>query len=286
MRRVVVAGIAVLDTVHRVERLPSGGSKSKSTDLHQIGGGCAANAAVAIARLGGEAVLMTRLGDDAAGRLLAERLQAAGVSLAATTITAGAQTPQSAVMVDRTGERMIVNFPGAGLATASPPPGVFDAALADTRWPEAGLAILRAARDTGRPGVLDGEAPVPDDLAAMASHTVFSAPGLRDFGGQADLDAALAATDLPGETGYTDGEVGVVWRSGLRVPPPEVAAVDTLGAGDVWHGAFALALARGEALEEASAFANAAAALKCTRAGGWDVYPTAPDLDDSKLEIP
>ncbi|NEU36740.1 sugar kinase, partial [bacterium LRH843] len=56
--------------------------------------------------------------------------------------------------------------------------------------------------------------------------------------------------------------------------------VDTLGAGDLWHGAFALALGRREGLDAASHFANRAAAIKCTRAGGWEVYPQARDLEE------
>ena len=66
----------------------------------------------------------------------------------------------------------------------------------------------------------------------------------------------------------TDGAEGVLMADGSRLPARQVQVVDTLGAGDVWHGAFALRLAEGSAEGEAVAFANAAAALKCTRAGG------------------
>ncbi|MGC1261359.1 MAG: PfkB family carbohydrate kinase, partial [Jannaschia helgolandensis] len=62
-------------------------------------------------------------------------------------------------------------------------------------------------------------------------------------------------------------------------PAPRIASVDTLGAGDVWHGAFTLALARGRDLTAASTFANHVAATKCTRAGGWDQYPTHIELE-------
>lgn len=277
MSRVLVCGLATVDMVHLVDVLPEGGNKHRSHGLRQIGGGCAANAAVAIARLGGEAVLLTRLGDDAAGDWLVAALAAQGVTLLAPP-TPDAQTPQSAVMVDAAGERMIVNFRGAGLPENVPDLPEFDAALADTRWPAGADVVLRAARGGGLPGVLDGEAPVGPE-AALASHVVFAAPGLRAFAGMDDLDAALAATDLPGRVAYTDGAAGVVWKDGPRLAPPPVAVVDTLGAGDVWHGAFALALARGGGLDAASRFANRAAAMKCTRAGGWDVYPTAQELD-------
>ncbi len=275
--RILVCGLACLDVVHLVDALPEGGNKHRSHGLREIGGGCAANAAVAIARLGGEAVLVTRLGDDRAGRWLAQALAAQGVTLLSPPV-AGGQTPQSAVMVDAAGERMIVNFRGSGLPDAPPDLPGFDAALADTRWPAGAQAVLDAAAARGVPGILDGEAPTGPE-ARLASHVVFSAPGLRAFAGADDLDAALAACDLSGRVAYTDGAAGVVWRDGPRLAPPTVAVVDTLGAGDVWHGAFALATARGEGLDAASRFANHAAAAKCARAGGWESYPTARDLE-------
>jgi sulfofructose kinase len=87
-----------------------------------------------------------------------------------------------------------------------------------------------------------------------------------------------AAARLPGQVAYTDGPDGVRWADGLHVPAPRVAAVDTLGAGDLWHGAFAAALARGLDRAAASDYANRAAALKCMRAGGWEAYPTAEEI--------
>jgi len=246
--------------------------------FERIGGGCAAPTAALAARLGAEVTLMTRLGmdvtgDELAALLIAEDLQQAFVH--------GGATPLSSVMVDQSGERMIVNFPGEGLPETPPPVPEFDVALADCRWPQATEAVLRAARDAKRPGVLDGEKYTSEALAELASHVVFSAPGLRDFTGIDALPAALAdaAARLPGFVAYTDGADGVTWAHGLHVPAPRITPVNTLGAGDLWHGAFALALARGADLTAASVFANAAAALKCTRAGGWSTYPTLSELE-------
>lgn len=277
MTRLLVCGIAVMDYVQRVEALPAGEGKHRSTSFERIGGGCAANAAVGAARLGAEVALITRLGADAAGDELAAMLEGAGVVPA---FARGGRTPLSSVMVDPAGERMIVNFPGEGMPAAPPVLPGFDVALCDCRWPEAADAVLRAARAAGVPAVLDGEKFTPEPLAARATHVVFSAPGLRDFAGIDDLAAALADADarLPGRVAYTDGADGVRWAGGPHVPAPRVAAVDTLGAGDLWHGAFALALGRGMALETASDYANRAAALKCARPGGWDAYPTEKDL--------
>jgi sulfofructose kinase len=283
MTRLLVCGIAVIDDVHRVEALPRGPFKHRSTSYARLGGGCGASAAVAAARLGAEVALVTRLGADPAGTDLLAMLAAQGVAVIA---PRAGRTPVSSVMIDAQGERMIVNFPGEGLPGVPPALPPFDAALVDCRWPEAAEAVLRAARRGGRPGVLDGERLTPEPLAALASHVVFSAPGLRDFAGD-DLRAALgdAAARLPGRVAYTDGADGVRWAGGPHVPAPAVTPVDTLGAGDVWHGAFTLALGRGEPLDAASDFANRAAAIKCARDGGWEVYPDRADMGGTRWHM-
>ena len=276
--RLLVTGIAVMDCVHWMDALPAGGTKYRSHAFARLGGGLAGNAAVGAARLGAQVTLMTRLGTDAAGDDLAAMFETQGLRLVA---ARGGRTPISSVMVAEDGERMIVNFPGADLPEAPPPLPPFDAALTDCRWPAAAEATLRDARARGVPCVIDGDRFTPEPLAMLASHVVFSLAGLRDFTGIDDPARALAeaAGRLPGCIGYTAGAGGVHWADGLHVPAPAVVPVDTLGAGDLWHGAFAAALGFGRDVAEASRFANRAAALKCERTGGWDVYPTAADLD-------
>jgi sulfofructose kinase len=83
--------------------------------------------------------------------------------------------------------------------------------------------------------------------------------------------ARVAAAGGHGVVGVTLGPDGVLWREGgreHRAPAPPIVAVDTLAAGDVWHGAFTLALGEGASMAAAARFANAAAAIKCTRFGG------------------
>jgi sugar/nucleoside kinase (ribokinase family) len=90
------------------------------------------------------------------------------------------------------------------------------------------------------------------------------------------------ARDLPGLIGVTLGAEGFLWRDGdqeRRVPAPRVVAIDTLAAGDVWHGAFTLALGEQCGVPDAARFANAAAALKCTRMGGRLGAPTRDEVD-------
>ncbi|MBM3537958.1 MAG: sugar kinase, partial [Alphaproteobacteria bacterium] len=108
-------------------------------------------------------------------------------------------------------------------------------------------------------------------------------PALFAFARTDDFDMALrrAASRLPGFVGVTLGARGFRWiENGAvrKVPAPKVKVVDTLGAGDTFHGAFALGLAEGMGVEAASRFACAAAALKCTRFGGVAGAPTRAEV--------
>ena len=106
----------------------------------------------------------------------------------------------------------------------------------------------------------------------------FSRAGLATFTGIGDKETALADADrrLDAWVCVTDGAEGVSYVSGggvKTVPAFPVRAVDTLGAGDVWHGAFTLHLAEGAGEAAAMRFANAAAALKCAGLGGGRACP-------------
>ncbi|MBD3679646.1 MAG: sugar kinase [Rhodobacteraceae bacterium] len=287
MADVLVIGSAVADFVFSMETIPDEPRKYRADSAEIVGGGCAANAAVAIARLGGKAFLAARLGDDPVGDLIAADLQAEGVDLSLVNRAVGGQSSFSSICIDAAGERQIVNFRGAGLTEsadwlgATPP---VQAVLADTRWNEGAKRGLELARDRGIPGVLDGEAPVDPDVAACASHVAFSRDGLRAFSGHDDLRNALAdaSARLPGWVCVTDGENGVYYIDGggiVHLPAYRVAVKDTLGAGDAWHGAFALALGEGQDPARAIRFANATAALKCMTFGGRKGCPDRAAVD-------
>jgi sulfofructose kinase len=287
MSGILVVGQAVLDLVFEVDAIPDRAVKYRARDARIVGGGCAANAAVAIARLGGQAHLAAPAGDDEIGGLIAEGLAREGVGVENLLRGAGARSSFSAVMVDPAGERQIVNLRG-DMPAAAPgwrlPP--LAAVLADTRWPAGAAAALELARARGLPGVLDGEDPIDPALARRASHVAFSRPGLAAFTGLDAPGAGLvaAAGRLPGVwVAVTDGAAGA-WHLDagggvVHTPAPAVVAIDTLAAGDVWHGAFTLRLAEGATEAEAIRFANAAAALKCTRPGGRAGAPTRAETD-------
>ena len=161
-----------------------------------------------------------------------------------------------------------------------------DAVLADNRFPDFVRPICLAARDRGLPVVLDADRPtqMSDDLFRIATHVVFSSECLRATTGLDDLAAALARiADLPSSfLAVTQGAQDVLWREGAtlrRSPVFAVNAVDTLGAGDVFHGAFTLALAEGKTEIAAMRFAAAAAGLKCARLGGSAGAPHRAEVD-------
>jgi sulfofructose kinase len=163
----------------------------------------------------------------------------------------------------------------------------FDAVLADVRWPAGAAAVLDTARHAGKFAVFDGDVGPVDalhDLARRATHAAFSEPGLACASGTDDPGEGLRrlARETRAHVGVTLGPAGFLWRDGdheRRMPAPSIKTVDTLAAGDVWHGAFTLALAEGASLGAAARFANTAAALKCTRFGGRRGAPERAEVD-------
>lgn len=290
MSGVFCLGIATLDYVYSVDTLPTRGEKYRSRDLAVVGGGCAGNASVAIARLGGRSWLATRLADDLTGDGIVADLQAEGVDASGSLRAPGLRSPVSAILVDAAGERMVVSYSDPAMPEdtgwlPSRLPGGANAVLADTRWGGGALAALRLARKAGVPGVLDADRKPPHpDLVATASHVAFSQQALREVSGEDDPRAGLAKV-ADGATNWlavTLGKEGVLFQEAggiAHLPAFAVETVDTLGAGDVWHGAFALALAERMSEREAVRFASATAALKCARFGGRSGTPSRAELE-------
>ena len=293
MPTVVCLGMAVLDRVFSVPALPRGPTKAYATSFTEIGGGPASTAAAAIVRLGGRARLFGRVGDDPVGDAVLAGLAQDGVDADGVRRLQGARSAWSAVAIEPSGERLILNTPGEGLDVA--PDWIaaesLDGArsvLVDMGWPAAAEHALRLAREAGIPSVLDADLGPRDDAArliGLTDHAVFSAAGLRAHSGTDDVAEGLRAMRRAAPDaiiGVTVGAEGYAWLDGdalVRAAAPVVAAVDTLGAGDVFHGAYALALAEGQPLRDAISFANAAAALKCTRPGGRAGIPDRAEVE-------
>lgn len=294
MRKILCVGALTMDTIFRLERLPQGQGKFMPLEAVEVAEGMAAAQAASIVRLGGEAILWASAGADAAGDRMVEQLTGEGVDCSAVRRVAGARSAFSSIFMDARGERMIVPHYDQALASdpGGLPPMAFSsiaAVSADARWPAAAALALGAARDHGRPGLLDADvAPLPvlRGLAPLASHVVASEPAALLLTGHADAGAATAAlAELHGGfVAVTAGERGCFWwdadaRMVRHVPAPRVNAVDTLAAGDVFHGAFALGLAESWEMERIVRFASAAAAIKCTRFGGRLGAPARAEVE-------
>ncbi|MEL6968063.1 MAG: PfkB family carbohydrate kinase [Pseudomonadota bacterium] len=292
MTNILIAGVAVLDFVFQMQAFPDRPEKYRADDATIVGGGNAANAAVAIARLGGQALLAARLGDDPIADLIVDGLAEEGVNTDLVRRFPGKRSSFSSIYMDASGERQIMNFRDNTLSMdadwlASTLPNSLDATLADTRWPDGAYVAMKAAQDRGIPGVIDAEAPVHEAKAALeiASHIAFSEQGATDFTGLDEPEAAALAANqrLQGTVIVTAGERGVVHvedDQAIWHPAHRITVVDTLAAGDVWHAAFTVALAERQGLDQAIHFASTAAAIKCSRAGGRDGAPTRGEIKD------
>lgn len=292
---VLCIGVAVQDLIFQVDAFPAQGGKTQAKTLVVTTGGCAGNASITVARLGGRARFSGPLGGPAGQEPISDRIVAALAGEAVDTTgavrVAGAVSAMSSIMLNAAGERTIVTSRDKQLDAvrcAAPEElltGV-DVVLSDNRFLDFSLPICEAARRRSLPVALDADKPtqVDDPLFAAASHVIFSAECLRLTTSCRDLGEALSrmSHETDGFLAVTDGPHEVLWLDAgviQRMPAFPVTAVDTIAAGDVFHAAFAVALGEGRREPEALRFAAAAAAIKCTRFGGITGAPTRAETD-------
>lgn len=288
--RILCAGVSTLDQIFKVQNFPVPGEKTRSLDYTEVSGGNAGNAAIAAARLGARVLLSSPIGDDRVGHAIRHYLEKENIDCSHLVTLPGAMSSMSAIVVDATGERTIVSrrsgLDNGRLKDADKVTGSVQAILIDNRFPEFSLEVALAARRNKVPILLDADNPtrLTQELFAASTHIVFSAHGLRESVNIKDPEAGLreVAKLTDAYLSVTSGSAGAWWlhqgRAGHEKAFP-VEAVDTLGAGDVYHGAFALALGEGQDLAAARRFSAAAAALKCLRFGGIAGSPTRPEVE-------
>jgi sulfofructose kinase len=290
--RLLAVGHVSLDHMFEVRALPGQPVKTPAQAYAMRVGGMGANAAVAAARLGAGVRFAGPVGDDDAATRFDDHLRREGVDTGALTRVPGASSSVSAVIVGAGGERLIVNHRGDALARAP----AFDTAwvagadivITDPRCPRWAAAALAAAREQGRLTLLDADTSPREDLrplVAQAAWAAFSEPGLAAFSDEPVETALAQALALGAEVALvTLGERGVVWRRRGQVaqalPAFAVDPVrDTTAAGDVFHGALAVALAESASDADALRFASAAAAIKCQRGGGVAGAPRRDEVE-------
>lgn len=291
-KRLIAVGAICSATIFRVDEIPPPPAKVLASQTCHLIDGMALAAACAFTTLGGEGSVWSRVGDDRLGIEARAMMADEGLDVSGLHVVPRSSTSHVAIIVNARGERIVVPYhdPDADRSPAWLPlerlEGV-DMVHCETRWAEGAEAALKAARARGIPCMIDGDvAPLPvlRRLVPLADYAVFSDAGLLVYAACDDVDEALRRVG-PGHAGHVGascGPGGYRWYDGGRighVPAPTVDAVDTLGAGDVFHGAFALAVLEGRGIADAARFACAAASLKCTRFGGRLGCPTRAEAE-------
>jgi sulfofructose kinase len=292
MSVVLCVGALSLDTIFLLDELPTTPGKFLPRDALEVAQGMATAQAATIVRLGGEARLWASCGTDMTGDRILADLTGVGIDISAVRRVDGPRSGFSSIFMDRSGERMIVPFYDTALRSApetSPPMEDVVVVSVDVRWPEAAMAALGAAHDRGLPGLVDLDVGPQDVLLRLfhnASHAIASEGGAKILTGEpTGLDALkVMARQHPGFVAVTLGENGAFFadrEAGVfrHVAPFPIKSVDTLAAGDVFHGSFAFCLAEGVEEADAMRFAAAAAAIKCTRFGGRLGAPTRAEVE-------
>ncbi|MBR0823681.1 sugar kinase [Bradyrhizobium liaoningense] len=292
--RILCIGIPVRDLTFRVDSVPERGSKANASHLAEICGGNALNAAIAMARLGARVSFAGPMGDarETSSGFILKRMATEGIDISHIVRMPGAATPVSAIIIDATGERTLTIYRDPELWSVKLPAADelladCQAVLVESRCGAFCIDLCTEARRRGIPVIVgvDRAMSLQDGLLTAASHLLFSSEQAQETAGITEDGEALKhlARLTPAFLAATRGPRGTVWldETGAleETPAFPIEAVDTLGAGDVFHGAFTLRLAEGGEVREALRFAAAAAALKCIRHGGGPAAPQRIEVE-------
>ena len=266
----LLVGRSTLDIVYACAGFPDADGKVDAEVAYKAGGGPALNAAVAFAGLGGQAKLLSVVGEGPFADWVRGDIGRYGVQLIDAAAGETDVLPVSSVILSGA-HRAIVNQPlpsRAGDAPGDLVGRLFEACpaivLSDGHLPELALPVLQRAREMGVTTVLDGgswKEWTPEllpfvDVAVVSAR--FRPPGMDDV-----------LTWLAGRiarVAVTRGGGPIRWRddgASGAIDPPQVEAVDTLGAGDIFHGAFCHALANGGDFPASLRFAAGVASGAC-----------------------
>jgi len=293
MIKILAVGYNAFDVVVPVPEIPPSDSKLEVAEIMHGGGGPAATAAVAMAKLGAQVELITVLAGDLPGLIQKNELLAAGVDLSHCWDVKGYSSPQAVVLVDAPREERRILWSRGDLPNLDPKMmdcdwlNDVDLLYLDSHEPFASAVLAKEAIRRGLPIVLDagnvreGMADLVPLCSDVLSSTVF-APQLT--GKQEPLAALRALAALgPAHVAMTFGKAGclALWEgSAQHVPAFEVSVRDTTGAGDVFHAGYAFARATGRPWLDSLAFGSATAALKCRDWGGRRGLPTLAEVEE------
>jgi len=284
---VLCVGHACYDLVFSVEKHPKSDEKIFADNLIGSGGGPAANAALAVSRLGFSSAFAGYLGEDLYGQMHLQEFVDENVDTHL--IKRGlSPTPLSTVLVKPDGERALINYKGSTkslLADAIDFSSVqAKAILLDGHEPQLSLALVELAKKLGIPTILDagsmheGTSKLWDKVDYLVASEKFS----LQFSDDVDTALNRLAENSPAVV-ITLGEKGLIWQRGEETGDLvsfQIKAIDTTGAGDAFHGAFAAAVSAGLDWLSILEYSSAAGALCCTKLGAREGLPWKKEHDE------
>ena len=287
-------GVVAVDDLLYVERFPRPNTKTPIQGQERQGGGLTGTALVAAARLGARTAYLAILGDDALSRFTREALEREGVDCTPVLHHPDARPVYAVVIVDRSSGERTIFYTTEGYVPV-PPERINEQLIKQCRVlfldytaGEGGLYATMLAHRHGIPVVADIEqerAPAMAELIPQVDHLIVDVETAARMTGEAQpqrMVRALARHDraccvvTAGEKGCWYAEWG---GEVCHFPAYRVEVVDTTGCGDVFHGAYAACIARGDPVTRAIQIASATAALKATRPGGRSGIPTWPVVE-------
>ena len=277
---VLCVGYACYDLVFSVEKQPQSDEKIFADNLMGCGGGPAANAACAVSRLGLSSAFAGYLGQDLYGEMHLQEFQKHHVDTHL--IVRGlSPTPLSTVLVKPDGKRSLINYKGSTKPLAA---NAIDfssinakAILFDGHEPYLSLALAKSARQQGISTILDAGSmhEGTSQLWNQVDYLVASEKFACQFAGDEQTALKRLAEQAPTVV-ITLGDKGLIWQSGKqkgKLSAFSVKAIDTTGAGDAFHGAFAAAVAKNMNWHDILAYSSAAGSLCCSKMGARQGLP-------------
>jgi ribokinase len=299
-RTISVVGSLNMDLFIEASRLPQPGETVLGTKFRRTPGGKGANQAVAVARMGAKGVIIGAVGADSFGEEIVAQLASTEVMTEAIIRRSQTSTGTALIVVDRSGQNQIVVAPGAN-ALLSPQDVKrhqklirrSHAVIAQLEVPIKTVeAALRLGREAKILTVLNPapSAPLTRRLLSFCDWIVPNESeaekltGIRiaSLGSAASAARMIARTSGNGSVAITLGPRGVWLHTpafvGL-VPGFAVRAIDAVGAGDTFTGAFTARLVEGATPRDAAYFACAAAAIAVTRRGAQSAIPSRREVN-------
>ena len=287
MNRIVGIGANVYDTLITLKSYPTEDTKTRCEGIRQSGGGPCATGLVAAAKLGADCAFIGNLADDEGGRFLKADLNRFGVSTEYCRVLSGCASFSSCIWLaaDKASRTIVFdrgNLPGTELGErAKTAIREADVLMVDGNDLDAAVDAAKIAAQSGTKVLYDAGG-LYDGVERLLPYADYLIPSEEFAQGYTGAKSAGEAAKIlfekysPALVVITQGKRGGILCDGKTVrayPALPVPVLDSNGAGDVFHGAFAFAVTRGYDPYRACVFSSAVSALKCTKIGARDGAP-------------